>query len=206
MHLDKTQLGVAKGMASALLAAILVFVAAQAATPTISETVDLGPRLKIATLSLLLPALTLLFCIARLARHRFFTPEDINGSAQTSGTQGAQILQSLLQNTLEQCSLALPCLARLCCGVTPCSRSLAGACSGRCGDVPGWARAFLRRLRQRCACKSLRLCAYVLPDGDAADPRCCCRCGLCKCRLTHKARSCEGCVARSKPFVRRAGP
>ncbi|WP_313952895.1 MAPEG family protein, partial [Accumulibacter sp.] len=111
MHLDKTQLGVAKGMASALLAAILVFVAAQAATPTISESVDLWPRLKIATLSSLLPALALLFCIARLARHRFFTPDDINGSAQTSGTQRAQILQSLLQNTLEQGSLALPVYA-----------------------------------------------------------------------------------------------
>ena len=57
---------------------------------------------------MLLPAATLLVCIARLAAHRFFTPEDIHGSGLTGGTERAKLLQSLLQNTLEQCCLAIP--------------------------------------------------------------------------------------------------
>jgi hypothetical protein len=45
--------------------------------------------------------------IGLLARHRFFTPEDIDGSGLTKGTPRAQVLQSILQNTLEQSVLAL---------------------------------------------------------------------------------------------------
>jgi MAPEG family protein len=52
--------------------------------------------------------MTLLICIARLAKHRFFTPEDINGSALTAGTERARFLQALVQNTLEQSCLAVP--------------------------------------------------------------------------------------------------
>jgi len=52
--------------------------------------------------------MTLLICIARLAKHRFFTPEDINGSALTSGTERARLLQALLQNTREQTCPAVP--------------------------------------------------------------------------------------------------
>lgn len=45
--------------------------------------------------------------IAALARHRFFTPEDIDGSGLSQGSEQARIYQSLLQNTLEQSALAL---------------------------------------------------------------------------------------------------
>lgn len=45
--------------------------------------------------------------VALLARHRFFTPADIDGSGLTSGTPKAQVLQSTLQNTLEQTVLGL---------------------------------------------------------------------------------------------------
>src|SRR3954464_2125424 len=45
--------------------------------------------------------------IGLLARHRFFTPEDIDGGGLTKGTPQAQVLQSTLQNTLEQTVLAL---------------------------------------------------------------------------------------------------
>lgn len=107
MQLDKTQSGVAKGMALALLLAVAVFLVAGTVLPN-NTAYDLQSRLSVATLSALAPALMLLVCIARLAKHRFFTPEDIHGSAQTSGTQQAQVLQSLLQNTLEQASLAWP--------------------------------------------------------------------------------------------------
>lgn len=108
MHLDKTQLRIARGMALALLVAILLFFAVYAATLHYGETVDLRSRLKTAALSSLVPALTLFFCITRLAKHRFVTPEDVDGSAQALSTKKARILQSLLQNTLEQVGLALP--------------------------------------------------------------------------------------------------
>lgn len=49
----------------------------------------------------------LLVNIGALARHRFFTPEDIDGSALTQGTQRAHALQGALQNTLEQVVLAV---------------------------------------------------------------------------------------------------
>jgi hypothetical protein len=111
MSFDKTQLGVARGMIFALAVAVLVFLAASAVTLFTSGTPDLWSRIKIAAMSSLLPTLTLFICIARLAKHRFFTPEDIQGSTQTSGTRKAQILQSLLQNTIEQGCLALPVYA-----------------------------------------------------------------------------------------------
>jgi hypothetical protein len=50
----------------------------------------------------------LFICIARLAKHRFNTPQDIQGGALTEGSERAKLLQSLLQNTLEQAVLALP--------------------------------------------------------------------------------------------------
>lgn len=59
--------------------------------------------------SCLLPVLFLTASIARLAKHRFFTPEDIDGGAGLSeDTTQAKLLQTLLQNTLEQTVLAVP--------------------------------------------------------------------------------------------------
>ena len=69
---------------------------------------DLTSRAIIAAWSILAPAATLMICVARLAKHRFFTPEDIDGSALTSGTERARFLQALLQNTLEQACIAVP--------------------------------------------------------------------------------------------------
>ena len=45
--------------------------------------------------------------VGMLARHRFFTPEDIDGGGLSSGTETARILQANLQNTLEQSVLAV---------------------------------------------------------------------------------------------------
>ncbi len=63
-------------------------------------------RLTLAAQCLLAGAFWLLLSIGLLARHRFFTPEDIDGSGLTSGTEKAKVLQALLQNTLEQTTLA----------------------------------------------------------------------------------------------------
>lgn len=57
----------------------------------------------LATLSVLF---WLFVSIARLARHRFFNAEDIDGGAGSSTSHEARILQSILQNTLEQTVLA----------------------------------------------------------------------------------------------------
>lgn len=51
-------------------------------------------------------ALWLAVAVARLARHRFFSDEDIDG-VLGAGTVHARILQSLVQNTLEQTVLAV---------------------------------------------------------------------------------------------------
>ena len=45
--------------------------------------------------------------IAMIASHRFFTPDDIDGGGLSNGTPAARLLQSMLQNTLEQAVLAL---------------------------------------------------------------------------------------------------
>lgn len=45
--------------------------------------------------------------IAMVANHRFFTPEDIDGGGLTAGTARVRLLQSMLQNTLEQTVLAI---------------------------------------------------------------------------------------------------
>eukprot|EP00903_Cladosiphon_okamuranus_P022864 g21056.t1 len=63
-------------------------------------------RLTLAAQCLLAGAFWLLLSIGLLARHRFFTPEDIDGSGLTSGTEKAKVLQAVLQNTLEQTTLA----------------------------------------------------------------------------------------------------
>jgi hypothetical protein len=45
--------------------------------------------------------------IGMIARHRFFTPEDIDGGGLSTGTPRVRLLQAMLQNTLEQAVLAI---------------------------------------------------------------------------------------------------
>jgi hypothetical protein len=107
--MNKTQYGVARGMALALLTAIALFAFCATYVSGVWEIgSDFTSRATLASWVILLPAAMLCVCIARLAKHRFFTPEDIHGSALTSGTDKAKLLQALLQNTLEQAAIALP--------------------------------------------------------------------------------------------------
>jgi uncharacterized membrane protein YecN with MAPEG domain len=64
-------------------------------------------RLKLLAVSLMLPAVVHLISIARVAQHRFFCADDIDGSALAKGTPHVKLLQALLQNTLEQLMLAV---------------------------------------------------------------------------------------------------
>ncbi|MDQ2780205.1 MAG: MAPEG family protein [Pseudomonadota bacterium] len=93
-------------MALALAAAILLFSATLAYRPITD--INLAKRLLVAAISTTSPAVILFFCIARLARHRYFTAEDIDGSGLTDGSRKARELQAILQNSLEQLALAVP--------------------------------------------------------------------------------------------------
>ena len=55
----------------------------------------------------MLVVLWLLASIGMLARQRFFNPEDIDGGGLTAGSAQSKVLQSVLQNTLEQAVLAV---------------------------------------------------------------------------------------------------
>jgi hypothetical protein len=54
-----------------------------------------------------LAALWLALAVALLARHRFFSAQDIDGAGLTQASGRAQLLQALVQNTLEQAALAV---------------------------------------------------------------------------------------------------
>jgi hypothetical protein len=67
---------------------------------------DLAARLSAWLSCDLAAAAWLAIAVARLARHRFFSDDDIDG-ALGRGTTRAAVLQSLVQNTLEQTLLAV---------------------------------------------------------------------------------------------------
>ena len=104
--MDATQRGVARGIGCAALIMLLAYGLAAYLGRDGSLGGMLDERLMLAALALLAPALELMICIGRLAKHRFFTPEDIHGSGVTAGSERARLLQALLQNTLEQSVLA----------------------------------------------------------------------------------------------------
>ena len=100
---------VLRGMLSGLLITALVLAVGLLAPPAVLLADPAATHAGLGHLRwLALPVACLLVAIARLARHRFFTPEDLDGSGLTQGTETARILQAILQNTLEQVTLALP--------------------------------------------------------------------------------------------------
>ncbi len=97
------QLGVFKGMATAMFVSLITISLAVVYDPFgYASIVDVSQRLVVLGLSLILPTFFLIASIGRLAKFRFFSPEDIDGSGLTQGSSQAGVLQSLLQNTLEQ--------------------------------------------------------------------------------------------------------
>ena len=123
MTFTTTQAGVLRGMLTAVLIVIATYTAIIRTTdnktsPSPEDNHSPPPQLALAIKSLILPALCLGLNIGIIARHRFFTPEDIDGGglATTKGGTPIRILQATLQNTLEQTCLAA--LVYLCSGVT----------------------------------------------------------------------------------------
>jgi hypothetical protein len=98
----RQQQGVAVGMGLGLMVTVLALGwRSSAVGPT-----DLSSRLAQWLRCDLLAGLWLLAAVARLARHRFFSPGDIDGSLGTESRR-ARVSQSLVQNTLEQTVLAV---------------------------------------------------------------------------------------------------
>jgi hypothetical protein len=106
--LTEKQRGVLGGMAAGVLITLLAVTLAVVAPPVALVP---GQEASAALVQALKWDVLLAAClaanIAMLARHRFFTPADIDGGGLTQGTSQAQLLQSILQNTLEQAVLAL---------------------------------------------------------------------------------------------------
>lgn len=102
-------------MAVALLISVLTLVIGIVFDPFhIGSINDFWGRLYILGLSSALPTLFFIASIVRLAIFRFFSPEDIDGSALTAGSREAKLLQGLLQNTLEQFIIAIGVYAAWC--------------------------------------------------------------------------------------------
>lgn len=111
VSLSRPQRGVAIGIATGLGVTLAVLAMAALIGPLNGTHDSLYFRLQIFALSALVPTVALAVSIGRLAAHRFWTPQDIDGSGLASGTEKAKLLQALLQNTLEQLTLALPVYA-----------------------------------------------------------------------------------------------
>ncbi|WP_226893601.1 MAPEG family protein [Nisaea sediminum] len=108
MVLDLKQRGVLRNMLAALAVAAIVLGASVLWPPSVfAAPADLALRLALTLKWDALVLLCLIATIGNLARHRFFTPADIDGSGRTSGTGRAHMLQALLQNTLEQSVIAV---------------------------------------------------------------------------------------------------
>lgn len=107
MTLTEKQKIIVRAMAAGVLLALINIVFARFFTPFgFSSALTLEQRLTIAAKASCLVAIFLLVSIGRLAKHRFFTPEDIDAAASSQSTIKARILQAILQNTLEQSVLA----------------------------------------------------------------------------------------------------
>lgn len=107
MELALKQRGVLKGVVAGVIitvAGITLTIISGDEKPISLETV--ADRIRIALQWDLVVLLCLVYGIGRLASHRFFTPEDIDGGGLSEGTARSKLLQSMLQNTLEQATLA----------------------------------------------------------------------------------------------------
>jgi len=106
-QLSEKQRGVLHGMVAGLLVTLLALGAAIVGPPrallperNVSAAIVQALRWDV------LLVVWLVLNIGMLAQHRFFTPADIDGGGLSEATPAAKLLQSVLQNTLEQAVLA----------------------------------------------------------------------------------------------------
>lgn len=110
--LDEKQRGVVRGVLPAYTITFAVLGFAVMAPPT--ALLPGGPfpaTLQAALCWSVIPAICLIGNIAAMANHRFFSPADIDGGGLTVASPKARVIQSTLQNTLEQAVLAIAAYA-----------------------------------------------------------------------------------------------
>lgn len=109
LKLTEKQRGVLGGMVLGLTATLLALAVAITAAPEALLPDERGAASAMA--HALQWDVLLVFCLAAniaiLARHRFLSPADIDGGGLSEGTRATKVLQSVLQNTLEQMVFAL---------------------------------------------------------------------------------------------------
>ncbi|MFO7561186.1 MAG: MAPEG family protein [Enhygromyxa sp.] len=105
MALSDKQRGVLKGVAAGMALTLLGIFGAPWIDPA-PRVVDPSARLSFALSWDLLLLICLIANVGALARHRFSTPEDIDGGGLSAGSPRAKVLQATLQNTLEQVVIA----------------------------------------------------------------------------------------------------
>lgn len=112
MNLTDKQKGVVRNVIPAAVLTVVGLCGVSLLIPMSVLPVDEpGARIAWALKWALLPVLTLMISIMRVANHRFSSPEDIDGSGLTDGTPQARVLRAILQNTLEQAVLAVAAYA-----------------------------------------------------------------------------------------------
>ena len=108
MKLTDKQKGVVRGVIPAALLTVAGLWGVSILLPMSLLPIDEpGARIAWALTWALVPVLTLMVSIMRVANYRFYTPEDIDGSGLTVGTSRVLVLRAILQNTLEQAALAV---------------------------------------------------------------------------------------------------
>ena len=108
MTLTDKQKGVIRGVVPAAVVVVIGLCGVSLLIPMSALPIDEpGARLAWALQWSLPPVLTLIIAIMRVGNYRFSSPEDIDGSGLTNATSEIQILQAVLQNTLEQAVLAI---------------------------------------------------------------------------------------------------
>lgn len=106
MPLSSKQRGVTHGAASAAVISLaLLWMAVHFNPFEFAEPLAIQQRLSIALNADLLVMLCLAVAIARVANHRFFTLEDIDGAGLTPGTDRAKLLQALCRTRLNRSCL-----------------------------------------------------------------------------------------------------
>jgi len=108
MGISAKQRGVLVGIGIGLTATLLLIAGGVLLNPfNYSAEIVIVERIALAMRCAALLALFVALSVGRLAKQRFFNPQDIDGGGLSSGSTDAQLLQSLLQNTIEQAVLAI---------------------------------------------------------------------------------------------------